>query len=500
MLFRCLLVWLSFTSITMAASPLSITPGKLVAEQKYYDMSQALQLLEDTSGQLTIEQVTNSPTTDEFYEAESSFAYSPPSTPVWARFSLHNSSANPQALRLKLGWRYSIKKATLYSMGPNGKYQVSSSNHQYPPLDPGSVPSMDLFFDITLSAQQTSDFYLRLQPALDYELYSELRLWSVETSRTAQNSRKAIYISFFATILLMTFYNFFIYLSLKDRAYLSYVAYLVFLNLEILCLNGVLEAWFWPDSSEVLIHLYVVFDLCAIVLFCQFGRDFLNTAENFPVGDWLFRGLMFAAGMFIPVSFFLPITMGETFQGWLSWLLEPALLLASSIVWWRGAKAAKYYLLANILLFVSVILSLLFDRDLITHPFFEYDFFLLSSILAVTLLSFALAARISELEQIALDAQRQLLEEAQTQQKMTEENLLLAQDNARMNAELAITAQLQQMVLPKKAELGNIPELDVAGYMQPADEIGGDYYDVLHYRDKTIVCIGDVTGHGLANG
>jgi sigma-B regulation protein RsbU (phosphoserine phosphatase) len=42
--------------------------------------------------------------------------------------------------------------------------------------------------------------------------------------------------------------------------------------------------------------------------------------------------------------------------------------------------------------------------------------------------------------------------------------------------------------------------LDIAGYMQPMDEIGGDYYDVLQTPAGVTFAIGDVTGHGLESG
>ncbi|MEG4320666.1 MULTISPECIES: hypothetical protein [unclassified Microcoleus] len=42
-----------------------------------------------------------------------------------------------------------------------------------------------------------------------------------------------------------------------------------------------------------------------------------------------------------------------------------------------------------------------------------------------------------------------------------------------MSAELDVTKQLQQMVLPKPEELQAIEGLDVAGFMEPVDEVGG---------------------------
>ncbi len=76
-------------------------------------------------------------------------------------------------------------------------------------------------------------------------------------------------------------------------------------------------------------------------------------------------------------------------------------------------------------------------------------------------------------------------------------NEQLTSENVRMRAELDISHRLQQMLLPKEDELQLINELDIAGFMQPACEVGGDYYDVLQYNGKVKIGIGDVTGHGL---
>ncbi|MGB8688783.1 MAG: SpoIIE family protein phosphatase [Microcoleus sp.] len=86
-----------------------------------------------------------------------------------------------------------------------------------------------------------------------------------------------------------------------------------------------------------------------------------------------------------------------------------------------------------------------------------------------------------------------------TQQIAALNNRLRA-ENLRMSAELEILKQMQQLILPKPAELAAITELDIAGFMEAADEVGGDYYDVLCTDGVVTLCIGDVTGHGLESG
>ncbi|MBN2527682.1 MAG: SpoIIE family protein phosphatase [Deltaproteobacteria bacterium] len=101
------------------------------------------------------------------------------------------------------------------------------------------------------------------------------------------------------------------------------------------------------------------------------------------------------------------------------------------------------------------------------------------------------------LEQKVLDRTAKL-------QKANEEiaslNAKLSEENLRLGAELDVAKQIQEMVLPSRDEQKSIAGLDVAGSMRPADEVGGDYYDVLASGDSVKFGIGDVTGHGLKAG
>jgi hypothetical protein len=79
----------------------------------------------------------------------------------------------------------------------------------------------------------------------------------------------------------------------------------------------------------------------------------------------------------------------------------------------------------------------------------------------------------------------------------------LKQENIRMSAELEVTRRLQQMMLPRDDDMRQIPNLDISGFMEPAAEVGGDYYDVISKDGKdgqVVFGIGDVTGHGLESG
>ncbi len=79
-------------------------------------------------------------------------------------------------------------------------------------------------------------------------------------------------------------------------------------------------------------------------------------------------------------------------------------------------------------------------------------------------------------------------------------NEQLKSENVRMSAELDITRKLQYMLLPKEPELQGFKDLEIAGFMESANEVGGDYYDVIYGQNSIKIAIGDVTGHGLESG
>lgn len=85
-------------------------------------------------------------------------------------------------------------------------------------------------------------------------------------------------------------------------------------------------------------------------------------------------------------------------------------------------------------------------------------------------------------------------------EKIRRLNESLQHENLRMGAELEISSQLQQLLLPKPHQLAAITELDIAGFTEAATEVGGDYYDILPHAGHIKLCIGDVMGHGLESG
>lgn len=76
-------------------------------------------------------------------------------------------------------------------------------------------------------------------------------------------------------------------------------------------------------------------------------------------------------------------------------------------------------------------------------------------------------------------------------------SVAIADRETRLLDELKVAAGLQMSILPNEPQVSG---LAISAYMEPATEVGGDYYDFIPTEDGCWMAIGDVSGHGLGAG
>jgi serine phosphatase RsbU (regulator of sigma subunit) len=69
-------------------------------------------------------------------------------------------------------------------------------------------------------------------------------------------------------------------------------------------------------------------------------------------------------------------------------------------------------------------------------------------------------------------------------------------ERERAESQLQIARSIQRGLLPDRAP--TVPGFDIAGWCQPADETGGDFFDWMRTKDGSVILVvADATGHGL---
>ncbi|GAB5408913.1 MAG: hypothetical protein BalsKO_12780 [Balneolaceae bacterium] len=136
--------------------------------------------------------------------------------------------------------------------------------------------------------------------------------------------------------------------------------------------------------------------------------------------------------------------------------------------------------------------------------------FLINNLVAITILVFSISAYLLKdfaKAQIKLEykflevkhlSERSIEQEKRSKVKEMEQQIL-ERENLRKTAELEEARALQISMLP--TQIPNTEFWDIDAYMDPSQEVGGDYYDFsLSKTGELTVALGDATGHGMKAG
>jgi serine phosphatase RsbU (regulator of sigma subunit) len=153
-----------------------------------------------------------------------------------------------------------------------------------------------------------------------------------------------------------------------------------------------------------------------------------------------------------------------------------------------------------ILFAVALTVTLLSANRILPIPYAYYPYFEVFIVLSIPLaVSIFLALNFARTSRNLSERLTEVKELSARQIEQERREADLRAENERRSKELEEARQLQISMLPKK--LPELPNLEIAAYMKPATEVGGDYYDFHVSPDGTLtLAVGDATGHGLKAG
>ncbi len=289
-----------------------------------------------------------------------------------------------------------------------------------------------------------------------------------------------------------------------ERANLFYSIYAAAFAINIMC--GNLLAY----GHQGMISNVILNSTAATMLSTSFVAllAFLHVAFRRPLG-WIFWTLA-AMWMLNAVLRITAITSAGNFN------LLPNIAITLTFTFsiyllvqaLREKRAGAWILMGGVQLFALGMLSVLFKQlSILKLPLIVFEIGELFAILAVPIAVSVFLARNFARTNQDLEAQltnvktlsiKQLEQERQAAE-LKLENQRTRAENERRAKELDEARQLQISMLPRSVP--QLPHLDIAAFMKPATEVGGDYYDFHVGEDGTLtVAIGDATGHGLKAG
>ncbi len=260
---------------------------------------------------------------------------------------------------------------------------------------------------------------------------------SDENTIFQENKIKDAFYLFFAGIFVsIILYNLFLYVSLGDKLYLTYVVATIFIGLVQLHFGGKLTEWFYSSQSIFAIYDTHILGALSGVTTIIFANSFLHTKRYC---NWIYKISLFSIGLYTLSLFLLCFSLPTVSYQIINLNASVSLLLVVASVYSikQGHRQAKFFLFAWSFFLLGVTVFALKDFGIL--PFNAFTNFALpvGSVVEILLLSFALADRINVLKQEKELSQQQAFQAMKENERLvTEQNVQLEKKVHKRTADL----------------------------------------------------------------
>ena len=177
----------------------------------------------------------------------------------------------------------------LYSPDQNDQYSIIQTGDRSP------FAQRDL---------DTTNFVFKLKPKQESNLYYlhihtkdslqvPLFLWNIDHFPKHNASTTGLQGLYFGIMIVMIFYNLFIYLSVRERSYLYYISYITTFTIFQASIQGYSFEYFWPTATNWANINIPFLGVLSLFFASLFARSILNTPSLNPKFD---KGLVLIAG------------------------------------------------------------------------------------------------------------------------------------------------------------------------------------------------------------
>jgi diguanylate cyclase (GGDEF)-like protein len=366
----------------------------LPAAERIYveEFSRHIDLLEDPSGTLTIDDVTRARfTPGTLAAANVGFTRSV----WWARVTMRNEAPRERELFLRQTYPL-IDYLDVYEQKGPGQWRTHSTGDRRP-FGARDIAHRDFIFPINVAAQSERVVYLRYQSQGPIDI--SLALFSSPQLLESLSREQLAYGIYYGCVLMLLVWSSLVFIAVRDKAFLAYFAYVCTFGMYMLIHNGLAYQYLWPDSPRWGNTSLVALINVALFAGLQFSRMILRAKEVIPRLDLAARILqgiavvLLLASPIVPYSTIIaPITLLVLIGVIFMLLLGVAAMVL-------GSRPARFYVIAWSSFLCGSVVFLLKTFGILPHTFLTQNGWQIGSLLEMILLSMTLSTRMNELQQ-----------------------------------------------------------------------------------------------------
>ena len=415
-------------------------------------------VLEDKDGQLKFADLERPEIARQFQKipgtSDLNFGFS--ASTYWLRLKLAPEAGAGSRWLLEIAYPL-LDDVKLYTRQGDALIEQTAGDHQ--PFANRPFAHHNLVFPVYLAGDSEQSIYLRVRS--ESSLTIPLTLWSPSALHTHDQGIYGVLAVYFGMLVALGLYNLLLYLSLREKIYLSYVGCLFGMVIAQLSLFGLGNQFFWPDSP-VWGNVGTVVGFCLTGYFgANFTRQFLSTGEFSPKLDKLLFVIQWSCIGAALITVFHDYRQGAIVTGIVGSVFSLTAATSGLLAIRRRQLGAGIFLTAWTLLLMGAVMLAMRNMDWVPTNLLTTYGIQIGSAFEMLLFSFALANRIhalrrdKELAQAeALSAERIAREALERSEKELEARIV------ERTAELATsTEQSRQLAALLRLMCDNVPDM-----------------------------------------
>jgi diguanylate cyclase len=421
----------------------------ILANDGNYRVAPFIEYLEEKGEEIGIEQIL-SPSQQWIKNQDEDVNFGFSNHAYWLKFSIENHNILNQEWALELAYPI-LDSVDIYVV--NSHRQVISYFYGGDKVSVKEkfIRHPNIVFPVDLFPYELTTVYVRVES--EGAIQVPLVFWEWDDFNFHTLIHFLFQGLFYGMVLIMAIYNFMVWLSEKERVYVSYVSYILFFAIFQLSLHGIGYQFIWPNFP--IVNQYITPVSMSLVCFALFSfiEDFfhiknINLHLYRTIKTSAYLSLALTAATFV-LPYYLSIYISTLF------VLYAVFLVIFVAVYMLNLNhpSARFFVIAWTVFLVGALFLLGNKLGLISITVFSEYGVQLGAGLEIMFLSLALADRMANTQKDKIKAQQQSLELAHQVNHEKERSFNAEIGNLRIEREH--TQKLESLVNLRTQELQN---------------------------------------------
>lgn len=316
----------------------------------------------------------------------------------WLHFQVHNDINDEIQYYIETS-RPIVDVATFYKVNDDGTYLVQKSGDLIP-FKERSISLRKTVFKINLLPNETGNYYIHLKS--DGEVINAPVILRTADNLISEASFEQIIFGFFYGILIMaTILYFFFFFAMKEKVFLYYSLYVLFIGLLQFSLDGYFYQFITPNSGWLSNKSVLIFAIISGVFLGKYAQTFLKVEKICKSLNFCYNLLYVFFACLMVVVLFVPnlFKYGYPIMNALGLFLLVLIISSLVVLYKTTGEIYQFFALGILSLVTGFVIFIMKNFSLLPYNFITENSSKLGTGLEVVFLSLSMASLIKKLKE-----------------------------------------------------------------------------------------------------